>query len=221
MPNPGRRLSAAYPASVTVRRRLDAELVRRGLLASRRQAVEAIAAGRVASVAARRGRIPLGRCRRVDPGRGGGSPVRVAWGREARRRAGTVRGAGPRAPGARRRRIDGWLHRLSAPGRRRPRRRGRRRTRATGLEPPRRRPRHRDGAHQRARLEADDLGGPVDLAVADLSFISLLTVAPALARCTARRRSRVAGQAAVRGRAGAHRQGRDRARPGGAPRRAA
>jgi len=32
---------------VTVRRRLDAELVRRGLLGSRRQAVEAIAAGRV------------------------------------------------------------------------------------------------------------------------------------------------------------------------------
>ena len=34
-------------------------------------------------------------------------------------------------------------------------------------------------------LEPDDLGGPVDLTVADLSFISLLTVAPALARCTA------------------------------------
>src|SRR5207248_923873 len=37
----------AYPAPVTVRRRLDAELVRRGLLGSRRQAVEAIASGRV------------------------------------------------------------------------------------------------------------------------------------------------------------------------------
>jgi 23S rRNA (cytidine1920-2'-O)/16S rRNA (cytidine1409-2'-O)-methyltransferase len=34
-------------------------------------------------------------------------------------------------------------------------------------------------------LEADDLGGPVDVTVADLSFISLVTVAPALARCTA------------------------------------
>ena len=33
-------------------------------------------------------------------------------------------------------------------------------------------------------LEPDDLGGAVDLTVADLSFISLLTVAPALARCT-------------------------------------
>ncbi len=33
-------------------------------------------------------------------------------------------------------------------------------------------------------LEPADLGGPVDLTVADLSFISLRTVAPALARCT-------------------------------------
>ena len=33
-------------------------------------------------------------------------------------------------------------------------------------------------------LVADDIGGAVTLAVADLSFISLLTVAPALARCT-------------------------------------
>src|SRR6185312_15304670 len=33
-------------------------------------------------------------------------------------------------------------------------------------------------------LEPGDLGGPVDLPVADLSFISLVTVAPALARCT-------------------------------------
>jgi 23S rRNA (cytidine1920-2'-O)/16S rRNA (cytidine1409-2'-O)-methyltransferase len=33
-------------------------------------------------------------------------------------------------------------------------------------------------------LEPDDLGGPVDVTVADLSFISLVTVAPALVRCT-------------------------------------
>jgi 23S rRNA (cytidine1920-2'-O)/16S rRNA (cytidine1409-2'-O)-methyltransferase len=33
-------------------------------------------------------------------------------------------------------------------------------------------------------LEPADLGGPVDVTVADLSFISLVTVAPALARCT-------------------------------------
>jgi 23S rRNA (cytidine1920-2'-O)/16S rRNA (cytidine1409-2'-O)-methyltransferase len=34
------------------------------------------------------------------------------------------------------------------------------------------------------RLAPEDIGGAVPLAVADLSFISLLTVAPALARCT-------------------------------------
>ena len=33
-------------------------------------------------------------------------------------------------------------------------------------------------------LEPEQIGGPVAVAVADLSFISLLTVAPALARCT-------------------------------------
>lgn len=33
-------------------------------------------------------------------------------------------------------------------------------------------------------LDAESIGGAVDIAVADLSFISLLTVAPALARCT-------------------------------------
>jgi 23S rRNA (cytidine1920-2'-O)/16S rRNA (cytidine1409-2'-O)-methyltransferase len=35
-------------------------------------------------------------------------------------------------------------------------------------------------------LDAGSLGGPVDLVVADLSFISLVTVAPALAACASR-----------------------------------
>jgi len=34
------------------------------------------------------------------------------------------------------------------------------------------------------KLQPDDIGGPVPIAVADLSFISLLTAAPALVRCT-------------------------------------
>ena len=54
---------AAYPASVTVRRRLDAELVRRRLVASRAQGVEAIRAGRVL-VAGSRAEAPA---RLVDP----------------------------------------------------------------------------------------------------------------------------------------------------------
>ena len=71
-------------------------------------------------------------------------------------------------------------------------------------------------------LTPDDLGGPVDLAVADLSFISLLTVAPALAACTpGRRRPRAAGEAAVRGGPGPRRARRDRPRPGRARRGAA
>ncbi len=50
-------------------------------------------------------------------------------------------------------------------------------------------------------LEPGDVGGAVDLTVADLSFISLLTVAPALAALhPQRRRLRAAGEAAVRGR---------------------
>ena len=50
-------------------------------------------------------------------------------------------------------------------------------------------------------LTADAIGGPVDLVVADLSFISLSTVLPALTSCAAaRRRYRSHGEAAIRGR---------------------
>ena len=50
-------------------------------------------------------------------------------------------------------------------------------------------------------LTADTIGGPVDLVVADLSFISLATVLPALASCaSAGRRYRSHGEATVRGR---------------------
>ena len=37
-------------------------------------------------------------------------------------------------------------------------------------------------------LGPDDIGGAVDVVTADLSFISLVAVAPALRRCTFRRR---------------------------------
>ena len=81
-----------YPAPVTVRRRLDAELVRRGLLGSRRQAVEAIAAGRV-RVAGSPAPAPA---RLVGAGEpiqlaGRAAAVRVARRREARRRARALR----------------------------------------------------------------------------------------------------------------------------------
>ena len=76
--------------------------------------------------------------------------------------------------------------------------------------------------HDRTNVRAltpAEIGGPVQLTVADLSFISLRTVLPALAACTGRRAA-ADGQAAVRGRqaaAGGRRRG---ARSGVAARRA-
>ena len=66
----------------------------------------------------------------------------------------------------------------------------------------------------------DCIGGPVDLVVGDLSFISLTPGARRAARGRrAGRRPGADGQAAVRGRQGAGRQGRGGARPGAARRR--
>ena len=62
-------------------------------------------------------------------------------------------------------------------------------------------------------LTADAIGGPVDLVVADLSFISLSTVLPALTSCAiGRRRYRSHGEAAIRGRQGSRGRGRRRLR---------
>jgi 23S rRNA (cytidine1920-2'-O)/16S rRNA (cytidine1409-2'-O)-methyltransferase len=170
---------------VTVRRRLDAELVRRGLLGSRRQAVEAIAAGRV-----RVGGSPAqGPTRLV----GAGEPIQVT-------------GEGPRFVSRGGEKLAAAIERFAVPVRERRALdagastggftdcllqagaahvvavdvgRGqlawslREDARVTVLE----------RTNVRA-LEPDAIGGEVDLTVADLSFISLLTVAPALARCT-------------------------------------
>ena len=70
-------------------------------------------------------------------------------------------------------------------------------------------------------LTPEAIGGPVDLVVADLSFISLRLVLPALAACADRRRRPAAdGQAAVRGRPGpARARAASSATPRCAPRR--
>ncbi len=174
-----------YSAPVTVRRRLDAELVRRGLLGSRRQAVEAIAAGRV-----RVGGSPAPAAARLvaadEPIQVTGDPPRfVSRGGEKlaaalERFAVDVRGARALDAGAS---TGGFTDCLLQAGaahvdavdvgrgqlawmlRDDPRVSVRERTNIRHLEP-------------------NELGGPVDVTVADLSFISLLTVAPALARCT-------------------------------------
>ena len=213
-------------AAVTVRRRLDAELVRRGLLASSPPGGGApIGAGRV-----RVAGMPGHHAR--PAGSSAGEPIHVAR-RPAR---GSCRAAARSSPAAlerfacRRRRPRG----PSTPARRPAgsptacsRRgaahvvRGRRRPRPARLGAPQRPAGHRARAHQRARASSPrDLGGPVDVAVADLSFISLRD-----RRARARSRARTADadfvllvkpqfEAGPRPR----RQGRHRARPRGAPR---
>jgi 23S rRNA (cytidine1920-2'-O)/16S rRNA (cytidine1409-2'-O)-methyltransferase len=170
---------------MTVRRRLDAELVRRGLLGSRRQAVDAIVAGRVlvgGSAADAPARM-VGSAESIHvqgPGprfvsRGGeklaaaleGFGIEVA-GRRALDLGASTGGftdcllqAGAASVVA----VDVGHGQLAWSLRCDPR--------VTLVE--------RTNAR---RLVPDAIGGRVGLLVADLSFISLVTVAPAMARCT-------------------------------------
>jgi 23S rRNA (cytidine1920-2'-O)/16S rRNA (cytidine1409-2'-O)-methyltransferase len=168
-----------------VRRRLDAELVRRGLVGSRARAVAALGAGRV-EVGGTRADAPA---RMVGPheairvlgdgprfvSRGGDKlaaaldafPVRVEGARCLDAGASTggftdcLLQHGAEHVVA----VDVGHGQLAWSIRSDPR--------VTAL----------DRTNVR-KLHPDDLGGAVDLAVADLSFISLVTVAPALVRCT-------------------------------------
>jgi 23S rRNA (cytidine1920-2'-O)/16S rRNA (cytidine1409-2'-O)-methyltransferase len=169
---------------MTQRRRLDAELVRRGLLGSRSQAVEAISSGRVL-VAGSRAVAPA---RLVDPA----EPIQLQGfaSRFVSRGGEKLAAALDRfsVPVSGRRALDlgastggftdcllqagaatviavdvgrgqlAWSLRTDA--------------RVTVLE--------RTNARS---LEPQQIGGAVDVAVADLSFISIVTVAPALVRC--------------------------------------
>ena len=168
---------------MTARRRLDAELVRRGLVASRAEAQAAVDAGRV-TVARRAGLKParlvapdepvvvLGPPRRFVSR--GGDKLDAALdhfavdvtGRRALDAGASTGGftdcllqRGAAAVVA----VDVGHGQLAPPA-------------------PRRSPGDRAGAAQRPRPHPDDIGGPVDLVVADLSFISLRTVLAALAR---------------------------------------
>jgi 23S rRNA (cytidine1920-2'-O)/16S rRNA (cytidine1409-2'-O)-methyltransferase len=168
-----------------VRRRLDAELVRRGLLASRRQAVEAIGAGRVLVAGSRAD----GAARLVEPGEAisleGAPPRFVSRGGE-KLAAALEQFA---IPVAGRRALDagastggftdcllqaGAAHVVAVDV-------GRGQLAWSLREDPRVTVLERTNVRA---LDPDVLGGPVDLTVADLSFISLVTVAPALVRCT-------------------------------------
>jgi 23S rRNA (cytidine1920-2'-O)/16S rRNA (cytidine1409-2'-O)-methyltransferase len=168
-----------------VRRRLDAELVRRGLCDSRARAVDAVAAGRVlvggapASTPARH--VGAGEAITIT----GPPPPYVSRGGEklaAALDAFPVTVAGRRAldAGAS---TGGFTDCLLQRGA----------VEVIAVDVGRGQlawslqsdPRVRSLDRVNVRnLTAADLGGAVPLAVADLSFISLLTVAPALAACT-------------------------------------
>ena len=168
-----------------VRRRLDTELVRRGLAPSRARAVDAIRAGRVlvggapAATPARQVRpdeaIRVAAARHAYVSRGGEKlaaaldafPVAVP-GRHALDAGASTGGFTDcllQRGAAHVEAVDVGRGQLAWSLRTDPRVTVRERTNVRDLTPA-------------------DLGGPVELAVADLSFISLLTVAPALAACT-------------------------------------
>ena len=148
----------------------------------------------------------------------GADAVRVARGAQAGARARHVRRRPARAGGARRRGVDGRVHRLPAPAR--ARRASTASTWGTGSSTGRSPPTRACGCIDRTNIRTappDLLPERVDLVVIDVSFISLRLVLPALPPLAqAGRAGRRAGQAAVRGGARRRRQGGDRARRGGA-----
>ena len=172
--------------AVVTRARLDAELVRRGLARSRQQAAELIAAGRVAVHGVVAGK-PATVVDRDTP-----VVVRDAGGREwasrgAHKLIGALDATGVDPRGLRC--LDagastgGFTDVLLD--------RGAARVVAVdvgyGQLVWRLRSDDRVQVHDRTNVRAltpEDIGGPVDLTVADLSFISLRTVLPALAACT-------------------------------------
>jgi 23S rRNA (cytidine1920-2'-O)/16S rRNA (cytidine1409-2'-O)-methyltransferase len=175
--------------AVVTRSRLDAELVRRGLARSRQQAAELIEQGRVAV----RG-VPAGKAATVVDR---DTPVSVRdsgereWAsRGAHKLLGALDAFGDVVVAGRRCLdagastggfTDVLLHRGAAEvvavdvG--------------YGQLAWRLRADERVRVHDRTNIRSigpDDIGGPVDLTVADLSFISLRTVLPALTACTRR-----------------------------------
>ncbi len=168
-----------------MRRRLDAELVRRGLVGSRAQAVDAITTGRVTV-----GGSPTGAPARMV---GADEAIHVAGGgprfvsRGGEKLAAGLDGFGVAVRGARC--LDagastggftdcllqaGAGHVVAVDV-------GRGQLAWSIRTDPRVTVMERTNLRE---LDADAIGGAADVAVADLSFISLRTVAPALARCT-------------------------------------
>jgi 23S rRNA (cytidine1920-2'-O)/16S rRNA (cytidine1409-2'-O)-methyltransferase len=175
-------------SAVVTRARLDAELVRRGLARSRQQAAELIEQGRVAVHG-----MPAGKPATVVD-RDTPVTVRASAGREwasrgAQKLLGALDAFGDVAVAGRRcldagASTGGFTDVLLD--------RGAAEVVAVdvgyGQLVWRLRTDARVQVHDRTNIRGvgpDDLGGPVDLVVADLSFISLRTVLPALVACTA------------------------------------
>ena len=186
-------VAPSLPCCAVPRVRLDTLLAERGLFASRSRAAAAVLAGEV--------RLGAGRARARKPGqlvaddverrgrRAGRSSSRAAASSSPTRSTRSAIDVAGRQR-ARRRRLDGRLHRLPAAARRRARDRARRRLRRARLAAAQRRARDRDRASQRARAR----GRPScpyapDLIVIDVSFISLREGAAGRARRAPRRGS--------------------------------
>ena len=171
------------------RRRLDAELVRRGLARSREHAASLVTAQRVLVA----GQAAAKPATQVDTA----APITVTEvagpdyaSRGGHKLAGALAafsesaGSGPPVPG--RGCLHRRLHRRSAPGGRGPRGRGGRGIRPAGLGVADRRAGHRAGPGQRPPVAAGaGRARRPDLVTADLSFISLGLVLPALVACAA------------------------------------
>ena len=132
------------------RRRLDVELVRRGLASSRAEAQAAVEAGRVTVAGS-----PVTKAASLVTA---DAPVQVLGparrfvsrgGEKLRSGPRSLRGRPARPRLSRRRRVDGRVHRLPAAAGRGARRGRRRRLRPAGVVDPQRPPRHGDGAHER------------------------------------------------------------------------
>ena len=173
------------------RSRLDAELVRRGLARSREHAVALIAEGRVA-VAGRAATKPATGVEagtpvvvRTDPDAAQlGLPRRAQAARRARRVPGRRSRAAARSTPAPPPAASPRCCSAAAPPRSSPS------TSATASWPGRCAPTTGSAVHERTNvrtLTPEAIDGPVDLVVADLSFISLRLVLPGAHRLRARR----------------------------------
>ena len=164
---PGRSASASTSCSSSAGWRRRAPAPRRSCSPARSGSATGMPRGATASPATAR---PGDARSSVDAAGAVRQPRRA----QARGRARRVRDRPDGHDGARRRRVDRRLHRRPAAARRAPRLRARRGSWPARRVAPPRRPRHLDGADERPHADRRRrFPEPIDLAVIDVSFISL------------------------------------------------